>query len=125
MNASVRISPDNQGHTEINLSIPSNKADVVLDALRGMLPLAGLKLRQVNEDGEEVFSAAEVFPSASPAMALRGFRGKMEWTQQELAERLGTTQNCVSDMESGKRSISKAMAVRLGEVFDVSYKAFL
>ena len=125
MNASVRISPDNQGHTEINLSIPSNKADVILDALRGMLPLAGLKLRQVNEDGEEVFSAAEVFPNASPAMALRGFRGKMEWTQQELAERLGTTQNCVSDMESGKRSISKAMAVRLGEVFDVSYKAFL
>ena len=125
MNASVRIFPDNQGHTEINLSIPSNKADVILDALRGMLPLAGLKLRQVNEDGEEVFSAAEVFPNASPAMALRGFRGKMEWTQQELAERLGTTQNCVSDMESGKRSISKAMAVRLGEVFDVSYKAFL
>ncbi len=125
MNASVRISPDNQGHTEINLSIPSNKADVILDALRGMLPLAGLKLRQVNEDGEEVFSAAEIFPNASPAMALRGFRGKMEWTQQELAERLGTTQNCVSDMESGKRSISKAMAVRLGEVFDVSYKAFL
>ena len=125
MNASVRIFPDNQGHTEINLSIPSNKADVILDALRGMLPLAGLKLRQVNEDGEEVFSAAEIFPNASPAMALRGFRGKMEWTQQELAERLGTTQNCVSDMESGKRSISKAMAVRLGEVFDVSYKAFL
>ena len=125
MNASVRIFPDNQGHTEINLSIPSNKADVILDALRGMLPLAGLKLRQVNEDGEEVFGAAEVFPSASPAMALRGFRGKMEWTLQELAERLGTTQNCVSDMESGKRSISKAMAVRLGEVFDVSYKAFL
>ena len=125
MNASVRIFPDNQGHTEINLSIPSNKADVILDALRGMLPLAGLKLRQVNEDGEEVFSAAEIFPNASPAMALRGFRGKMEWTQQELAERLGTTQNCVSDMESGKRSISKAMAVRLGEVFDASYKAFL
>ena len=99
MNASVRIFPDNQGHTEINLSIPSNKADVILDALRGMLPLAGLKLRQVNEDGEEVFGAAEVFPSASPAMALRGFRGKMEWTQQELAERLGTTQNCVSDMK--------------------------
>ena len=125
MNASVRIFPDNQGHTEINLSIPSNKADVILDALRGMLPLAGLKLRQVNEDGEEVFSAAEIFPNASPAMALRGFRGKMEWTQQELAERLGTTQNCVSDMESGKRSISKTMAVRLGEVFDASYKAFL
>jgi plasmid maintenance system antidote protein VapI len=49
----------------------------------------------------------------------------MEWTQQELAEKLGTTQNCISDMESGKRSISKAMALRLGEIFTISYKVFL
>ncbi|MDL2275030.1 helix-turn-helix domain-containing protein [Desulfosarcina sp. OttesenSCG-928-G10] len=58
-------------------------------------------------------------------MALRGFRGKMEWTQQELAEKLKTSQNCISEMESGKRPVSKAMAVRLGKVFDISYKAFL
>ncbi|MDL2321217.1 helix-turn-helix transcriptional regulator, partial [Desulfosarcina sp. OttesenSCG-928-B08] len=51
-------------------------------------------------------------------MALRGFRGKMEWTQQELAEKLKTSQNCISEMESGKRPVSKAMAVRLGKVFD-------
>lgn len=125
MNAEVRISPNNKGHTEINLSIPSGKAGAVLDAIRGILPLAGLKVRQLNEDGEETFSAREIFPDGSSAMALRGFRGKMEWTQQELAEKLGTTQNCISDMESGKRPISKAMAVRLGEIFDISYKAFL
>lgn len=70
-------------------------------------------------------SAKEVFPDANPAMVLRGFRGKMEWTQQELADKLGTTQNCISDMESGKRSISKAMAVRLGKIFNIAYKVFL
>ncbi|MDD2966310.1 MAG: helix-turn-helix transcriptional regulator [Desulfovibrionaceae bacterium] len=125
MNAEVRVSPRSQGFTEINLSIPSNKADAVLEALRGMLPLAGLKVHRVNDDGEKIFSTKEVFPDANPAMVLRGFRGKMEWTQQELADKLGTTQNCISDMESGKRSISKAMAVRLGEIFNIAYKVFL
>lgn len=125
MNAEVRVLPGNSGHTEINLSIPSNKAAAVLAALSGMLPLAGLKVCRINEEGEELFSAAEVFPDGNPAMALRGFRGKMEWTQQELAEKLGTTQNCISDMESGKRPISKAMAMRLSKTFDIPYKAFL
>ena len=125
MNAEVRLSPGSEGHMQINLSIPSSKAQAILDAINGMLPLAGLKVRRINEDGEELFSAEEVFPDASPAMALRGFRGKMEWTQQELAEKLGTTQNCISDMESGKRPISRSMATRLGKIFNMPYKAFL
>ena len=125
MNAEVRLSPGSEGHMQINLSIPSSKAKAVLDAINGMLPLAGLKVRRINEDDEELFSAEEVFPNASPAMALRGFRGKMEWTQQELAEKLGATQNCISDMESEKRPISKSMATRLGKIFNISYKAFL
>jgi len=87
--------------------------------------LAGHKVKNHDTVGARWISAARVFPDASPALALRGFRGKMEWTQQELAERLGTTQNCISDMESGKRNISKAMALRLGKIFDVSYKVFL
>jgi Plasmid maintenance system antidote protein len=125
MNAEVRITPSHEGLTEISLSIPSGKARAVLDAICGILPLAGLKIRQRNEENEEIASADTVFPDGSPAMALRGFRGKMEWTQQELAEKLGTTQNCISGMESGKRSISRSMAIRLGGVFDISHKVFL
>ncbi len=109
----------------ITLSVPAAKADMVADAIRSMLTLAGHKVRRINSEGEEIVSAEEVFPDASPAMALRGFRGKMEWTQQELAEKLGTTQNCISAMESGKRHISVNMAKRLGKVFNISYKAFL
>jgi plasmid maintenance system antidote protein VapI len=78
-----------------------------------------------DEDVLPSVNAKGFFPDANPAMVLRGFRAKMEWTQQELADKLGTTQNCISDMESGKRSISKAMAVRLGEFFDIAYKVFL
>jgi predicted transcriptional regulator len=93
--------------------------------IRGVLTLAGYKVTHLNSEVEECIGAERAFLDASPSLALRGFRGKMEWTQQELAEKLGTTQNCISDMESGKRSISKAMAHRLGALFDISYKVFL
>ena len=125
MNAQVRLAPGMEGRTEINLSIPSKKARVILDALRGILPMAGLKLRRVNEEGEEIFSSEEVFPDGSPAMALRGLRGKEDITQAELATRLGISQNMVSDMESGKRNISVKMAKRIGGEFKVPYKCFL
>ena len=46
---------------EINLSIPAAKARVILDAISGMLPMAGLKVRRINSEGEEVVSASEVF----------------------------------------------------------------
>jgi DNA-binding XRE family transcriptional regulator len=110
---------------EISLLVPNGKTFAVAEAMRGVLIFAGRKVKQFNDEVDEVVSTKKVFPDASPAMALRGFRGKMEWTQHELAEKLGTTQNCVSDMESGKRSISKSMAVRLSEIFDIPYKVFL
>ena len=125
MNAQVRLAPGMDGRTEINLSIPSAKARVILEALRGILPMAGLKMRRVNEEGEEIFSSEEVFPDGSPAMALRGLRGKEDITQAELAARLGISQNMVSDMESGKRNISLKMAKRIGEEFKIPYKCFV
>ena len=125
MNAELKILRSGAGRTEINLSIPSTKTRVILDAIRGILPMAGLKVRRINEEGEELFSSKEVFPEGSPAMALRGLRGKEEITQAELAVRLGISQNMVSDMESGKRNISLKMAKRIGEEFKISYKVFL
>jgi DNA-binding XRE family transcriptional regulator len=125
MNAEVRLLPSQGERTEISLSIPTAKARVVLDAIRGILPMAGLKVRRINEEGEELFTSQEVFPEGSPAMALRGLRGKEDITQAELAERLGISQNMVSDMESGKRNISLKMAKRIGEEFKISYKVFL
>jgi DNA-binding XRE family transcriptional regulator len=125
MNAEIRMLEGQSGRTEINLSIPSAKTRVILDALRGILPLAGLKVRRINEEGDEVFSSEEVFPDGSPAMLLRGLRGKEDITQAELAARLGISQNMVSDMESGRRPISLKMAKRIGEEFKIPYKGFL
>ena len=125
MRTEMQLYPAEAGQAIISLSVPAAKANLVADAIKSMLTLAGHKVHRVDSEGEKVVSADEVFPDASPAMALRGFRGKMEWTQQELAEKLGTTQNCISAMESGKRLISMNMARRLENVFNISYKVFL
>jgi DNA-binding XRE family transcriptional regulator len=125
MEAEIRLLPGHSGRTNINLSVPSGNALVALETILGMFTLAGHKVRRVNEEGEEVFSAKEVFPEGNPAMLLRGYRGKLDMTQKELANTLGVTQNRISDMESGKRPISKDIAVKLGKLFDTPYKSFL
>lgn len=125
MQTEIKLHSAEEGQAIISLSVPAAEALTIADTIKGLLTLAGHQVRRVSEEDEEIFSAEEVFPDGSPAMALRGFRGKMEWTQQELAEKLGTTQNCISDMESGKRPISKSMSARLGKIFDISYKVFL
>ena len=89
MQTEIHLRLAGAGQAMISLSVPSASAVVVADAIKGVLTLAGHNVRRINSEGEEVVSADEIFPDASPAMALRGFRGKMEWTQQELAEKLG------------------------------------
>jgi len=125
MDAEIRLLPEQSGRAHISLSVPAGSALVALEAIQSMFALAGHKVRRINDEGEEVLSAKEVFPEGNPAMLLRGYRGKLDMTQKELAARLGVTQNRVSDMESGKRPISKDMAVKLGELFDTPYKSFL
>ena len=116
---------DEGGRGVIQLTVPSANTIKVAEAIRGVLSLAGHKVRRINSEGEEVVSADEVFPDGCPAMALRGLRGKEDLTQAELAARLGVSQNAISEMESGKRPISTKMAKRLGEEFNLPYKVFL
>lgn len=60
-----------------------------------------------------------------PGLMVRGGRVKEGLTQADLAERLGVHPSNVSEMESGKRPIGKAMAKRLAKVFKANYKVFL
>lgn len=125
MLAEMMLRSDEEGRGVIQLTVPSANTIKVAEAIRGVLSLAGHRVRRVNSEGEEVVSADEVFPDGCPAMALRGLRGKEDLTQAELAARLGVSQNAISEMESGKRPISTKMAKRLGEEFNLPYKVFL
>lgn len=125
MLAEMMLRSDEEGRGVIQLTVPSANTIKVAEAIRGVLSLAGHKVRRVNSDGEEIVSADEVFPDGCPAMALRGLRGREDLTQAELAARLGVSQNAISEMENGKRPISTKMAKRLGEEFNLPYKVFL
>jgi DNA-binding XRE family transcriptional regulator len=125
MQTEMNINSNAEGQGVITLTVPAKNTVKIAEVIRSVLTLAGHKVKRVNDDGEEWVSADEVFPDGSPAMALRGLRGREDITQAELAARLGVSQNVISEMESGKRPISQKMAKRLGEEFDLPYKVFL
>jgi transcriptional regulator with XRE-family HTH domain len=74
---------------------------------------------------DRLYSVKEVFPDFGPAKLLRGFRGLEELTQKELAEKLGITQSRLSEMESGKRPISRKMAKKIGKLAKLPAKVFI
>ncbi|MGK5090341.1 helix-turn-helix transcriptional regulator [Bdellovibrionota bacterium FG-2] len=78
----------------------------------------------------EFIDLGEVFPDLNnpdklPAITFRGIRAKTGLTQKEVAERLAITQAEVSKIESGKRSIGKALAKRIEKEFKIDYRRFL
>jgi len=109
----------------INVQLPAKDAGKTAEAIRHLLAFGGHDVLWLNNAGERLLSVEEVFPDMSPAKVLRGLRGKEELTQAEFAERIGISQHHVSEMETGKRSITLDMAKRIGKVFSVSYKVFL
>lgn len=111
--------------TDICLTVPTKEAVSVVEALGGILRLAGHTVQHVNEDNEELYTIEEVFPEGNPAMALRGLRAREGLTQAQFAEQLGISQTRVSEMEHGVRRISVDMAKRIAQTFHTSYKVFL
>jgi DNA-binding XRE family transcriptional regulator len=111
--------------TEISFTIPSKEASTVGQALAGFMTLAGHKVRHLNDEGEELYPAEEVFSAAHPGSRLLGLRVREGLTQKDLADKLGVRQHHISEMEKGKRAIGLEMAKRISSMFDVSYKAFL
>lgn len=58
-------------------------------------------------------------------LMVRGARYKAELTQKQLAKKIGVLPHHISEMEYGKRPISKKMAHKLAKALDVNYKVFL
>lgn len=123
MQARMKAQTTSESNKTISVTVPNEVAGKVYKTICQLLELANIQI--VNDEGEETFSVDDVIPDRSPAMALRGLRVKEGITQKELAEKIGITQTRVSEMEKGKRTISKAMARRLEDAFGMSYKLFI
>lgn len=67
----------------------------------------------------------EIEKYTEAGLSLRGSRLKEELTQKELGDALGVSQNHISEMENGKRTIGKEMAKRFAAFFKTDYRIFL
>jgi DNA-binding XRE family transcriptional regulator len=67
----------------------------------------------------------ELDSHSEQGLYLKGLRLREGYTQAQLGELVGVSQNNISAMEHGKRSIGKEIALRLAQVFKVNYQFFL
>jgi len=72
----------------------------------------------------EVFKK-ELKKYGESGLMLSGCRHKAGLTQKEVADKLGISQNHISEMENGKRTIGKVMALRFAKLFNADYRKFL
>ena len=65
--------------------------------------------------------------TSTPAIALKNYREMREFTQEQLAGKLGPTvsKQHVSNMENGRRGISIVMAKKLAKIFGTSPDRFI
>ena len=61
----------------------------------------------------------------TPGRALRFYRKLKGLTQPELAKMLGTTKQFISNLENDRKPISRMMAKRLSEIFNVPASRFI
>ena len=54
---------------------------------------------------------------------LRVLRAEREWSQQDLAERLGVSRQSVNAIETGKYDPSLPLAFRIAEIFGLPIEA--
>ena len=85
---------------------------------------------EANQQSDNTISAIDVFPELGddikrPAAVLRGLRHRQQLTQKELANRLGIHQHHLSEMENGKRGISKEMAKQLAAILKADRRLLL
>ena len=69
------------------------------------------------------FKEAEA--SETPGKNMRLYRRNVKMTQAQLAEKLGTTKQAVSNMERGIRPISKKTTKELAKLFTVPVSNFI
>ncbi|MBG0790981.1 MAG: helix-turn-helix transcriptional regulator [Desulfovibrionaceae bacterium] len=112
-------------YAEICIRVPVKQAGKIAEAIKSFLRLAGHEVRELNDEGEELFSVEEVFPDRHPGKLLRGARVREDLTQAQLAEKAGLKPHHISEMENRKRPIGKEVAKRLAEVLNMDYRILL
>jgi DNA-binding XRE family transcriptional regulator len=111
---------------ETNLSENVNTADSrrMPGAINEALAIFGHEIRQVNDEGDELYTLEEVYPDFKPGDMIKGLRVREGITQKEMADKLGIQRRQISEMENGACPIDLEMAKLIEKTFDISRKVF-
>lgn len=75
-------------------------------------------LKDESVSWEESSLFKERFKESTPGEMIFASRDMRGWSQSLLAEKLKKSVQFVSDLENNRRSVSRKLAARLGEVFE-------
>ena len=109
---------------------PTNEtANVIWHGARYAVPLEVIEQYKI-ESEEQLESINDVFGElitehGEPAVLLKGLRTKEGLSQIDFAKEVRLTQQNLSAMENGRRSIGKEVAKRIAEKFGIDYRMFL
>ena len=114
-----------------NLPLFEVKGNIPPKIIKYLHQTYGKNIELVDEDEERVKIVEtdwfrEIKAATTPGDSVRIYRENLGLTQTELGKKLGKySRQKISDIEHGKRSISKEMAKKLSEFFAVPVERFL
>lgn len=73
----------------------------------------------------EVLAKERIEKYRKSGLVLRGMRYREGFSQKRLAEASGITQNEISNIENGKRTVGKKIAEKLAKVLNFDYRMLL
>ena len=110
---------------QIKGSIPSRLLSVLRDEYGKKVKL----IEDIEDEKVDVFTTdwyRKTNAELTPGFSLKVYRQNWKMTQTELGKKLGgVPKQHISNMENGKRPISKKMAISLSKIFKVSVERFI
>lgn len=87
-------------------------------------------LEKYSEDEDEpieweVLAKDRIAKHGKKGLVLRGMRYREDLSQKDLAKKSGVTQNEISKIENGKRSVGEKVAKRLAKALNFDYKLLM
>ena len=116
----------NQSHTN-NFRIDGSLSPDFLELLKDKFG-EDMKVSDDNEawvDYKDTDWYKEISSIRTPAFNLAFYRKERRLTQAALAEKAGTQKQVISDMEHGRKGISKNMAKKLAAILGCSPEKFI
>lgn len=84
--------------------------------------------KQCEEDSPvawEILAKERIEKYKKTGLVLRGMRYRENFSQKKLAEKSGVTQNEISNIENGKRTVGKKVAEKLAKALNFDYRLLL